>query len=65
MTNAEFMNFYCQKNYITSLPDGSVYVADANLNNINAIFNGRLSYSKGGYVVRMMKWILKPLFIRL
>ncbi|UMQ41977.1 T9SS type A sorting domain-containing protein [Chryseobacterium sp. Y16C] len=59
MTNTEFMNFLLsEKNYITSLPDGSVYVADANLNNINAIFNGRLSYSKGGYVVRMMKWIL-------
>lgn len=59
MTNAEFMNFLLsEKNYITSLPDGSVYVADANLNNINAIFNGRLSYSKGGYVVRMIKWIL-------
>jgi aminopeptidase N len=58
MTNAEFMNFYCQKKLYHSLPDGSVYVADANLNNINAIFNGRLSYSKGGYVVRMIKWIL-------
>jgi len=59
MTNTEFMNFLLsEKNYITSLPDGSVYVADANLNNINAIFNGRLSYSKGGYVVRMIKWIL-------
>ncbi len=59
MTNTEFMNFLLsEKNYITSLPDGSVYVADANLNNINAIFNGRLSYSKGGYVVRMMKWVL-------
>ncbi|MPS66090.1 M1 family metallopeptidase [Chryseobacterium sp.] len=59
MTNTEFMNFLLsEKDYITSAPGGSVYVADANLNNINAIFNGRLSYSKGGYVVRMMKWIL-------
>jgi len=59
MTNTEFMNFLLsEKNYITSLPDGSVYVDDTNLNNINAIFNGRLSYSKGGYVVRMIKWIL-------
>ncbi len=59
MTNTEFMNFLLsEKDYITSSPGGSVYVADANLNNINAIFSGRLSYSKGGYVVRMIKWIL-------
>lgn len=59
MTNAEFMNFLLsEKNYITSATDGSVYVADASLNSVNAIFNGRLSYSKGGYVVRMIKWIL-------
>ena len=47
-----------QKDYITGSTGGSVYVADANLNNINAIFSSRLSYSKGGYVVRMMKWVL-------
>lgn len=46
------------KNYITSQPGGSTYVADANLTNVNAIFNGRLTYTKGGYIVRMIKWIL-------
>ncbi len=46
------------KDYITSQPGGSTYVADANLNNVNAIFNGRLTYTKGGYIVRMIKWIL-------
>ncbi|WP_144282181.1 M1 family metallopeptidase [Chryseobacterium echinoideorum] len=59
MTNAQFMNYLLsEKNYITSSTGGSVYVADANLTNINAIFSSRLSYSKGGYVVRMIKWIL-------
>ncbi|SDL74576.1 M1 family aminopeptidase [Chryseobacterium taihuense] len=59
MTNAQFLNYLLsEKNYITSSTGGSVYVADANLANINAIFSSRLSYSKGGYIVRMMKWIL-------
>lgn len=59
MTNAQFMSYLAsQKDYITSQPGGSTYVADANLNNIGAIFSGRLSYAKGGYIVRMIKWIL-------
>lgn len=59
MSNAEFLNYLLgEKNYITSVTGGSVYVADSNLGNINSIFSGRLSYSKGGYVVRMMKWVL-------
>lgn len=59
MTNAEFLNYLLgEKNYITSDTQGSVYVADSNLGSVGAIFNGRLTYSKGGYVVRMMKWIL-------
>ncbi|WP_294215237.1 M1 family aminopeptidase [uncultured Chryseobacterium sp.] len=59
MTNAQFMTYLLgQKNYITGAPGGSVYVADSNLGNIGAIFSGRLSYSKGGYVLRMLKWIL-------
>ncbi|MGI9652724.1 M1 family aminopeptidase [Chryseobacterium sp. RLHN22] len=59
MTNSGFLNYLLsEKNYITSVAGGSVYVADSNLGNVNSIFNGRLTYSKGGYVVRMMKWIL-------
>lgn len=59
MSNADFLNYLLgEKNYITSVAGGSVYVADSNLGNINSIFSGRLSYSKGGYVVRMMKWVL-------
>ncbi|SEG53685.1 Por secretion system C-terminal sorting domain-containing protein [Halpernia humi] len=58
-TPAEFQAYLLnQKNFITSLPSGSVYVSDVNLANINAIFDGRLSYAKGGYVLRMLKWIL-------
>ncbi|MGC4130295.1 MAG: M1 family aminopeptidase [Bergeyella sp.] len=59
MNHQQFMQYLQgQKDYITSLPSGSVYVSDALLGDIYTIFNGRLSYSKGGYVLRMIKWIL-------
>jgi len=59
MTNTEFMNYLVgERDYITNQAGGSVYVADANLGSIGTIFSGRLSYSKGAYVLRMMKWIL-------
>ncbi|KUJ52763.1 M1 family aminopeptidase [Chryseobacterium sp. JAH] len=59
LTNPQFLSYLLdQKNFITSQPGGSVYVTDANLGSVGMIFNGRLSYSKGGYVVRMIKWIL-------
>lgn len=59
MTPANFKNYLLgQKNYVTSSPGGTLYVSDANLANQNAIFSSRLSYAKGGYVVRMLKWIL-------
>lgn len=59
MTNTEFMNYLAgQKDFVTSAPGGSTYVSDANLVSVNAIFNSRLSYSKGGYILRMIKWIL-------
>ena len=59
MTNSQFMSYLgSEMNYITSSSGGSVYVSDTNLGNTGVIFSGRLSYSKGGYVVRMIKWIL-------
>ncbi|NMR34008.1 T9SS type A sorting domain-containing protein [Chryseobacterium aquaticum] len=59
LTNTQFLSYLLnEKNVITSAPGGSVYVVDANLGSIGTIFSGRLSYSKGGYVVRMIKWIL-------
>ena len=59
MTNAQFKSFLADEiTYITNSTNGSVYVSDANLGNTNTVFSSRLSYSKGGYVVRMMKWIL-------
>lgn len=59
MNNSQFMSYLLSEmSNITSSNGGSVYVSDANLGNNNAVFNGRLSYSKGGYVLRMMKWIL-------
>ena len=58
MTPSAFQNHLAsQINYITSDPGGSVYIPTADLN-FSRIFNGRLSYSKGAYVLRMIKWIL-------
>jgi len=59
MTNAQFMTYLAnQKEYITQVPTGSTYVSDANVGNQSYIFSGRLSYAKGAYILRMMKWIL-------
>ncbi|WP_160136827.1 M1 family metallopeptidase [Chryseobacterium sp. c4a] len=59
MNNSEFMNYLNgQKNYITGSVGGATYVPDAQLINENRIFDSRLSYAKGGYIVRMIKWIL-------
>ena len=59
MTNAEFLaHLSNQINTITSLPNGKIYVDDANLGNIATVFSGRLTYVKGGFVLRMIKWIL-------
>ncbi|OWK73732.1 peptidase M1 [Flavobacteriaceae bacterium JJC] len=59
MTQTEFMNYLANHlSIITSLPNGSIYVKDSDLGNIGAVFSGRLTYIKGGYVLRMIKWIL-------
>jgi len=39
---------------IISSPGGSVYVPDTT--DVNRIFNGRLSYSKGAYLLHMLRW---------
>jgi aminopeptidase N len=41
---------------ITNLPDGSVWVNDTT--NLNRIFDGRLSYNKGAYLLHMLRWVL-------
>jgi aminopeptidase N len=43
-------------NYITSNPSGSVFVSDTT--SVSRIFNSRLSYSKGAYLLHMLRWIL-------
>lgn len=59
MTNIEFMIYLAgQSDYITSIAGGTVYVPDAELSNIGRIFNNKLTYAKGGYILRMLKWIL-------
>ncbi|MDR2238391.1 MAG: T9SS type A sorting domain-containing protein [Chryseobacterium sp.] len=59
MSNTEFLNYLAgEKSYITAAVGGSTYVPDTWLSNSNRIFDSRLSYSKGGYIVRMIKWVL-------
>ncbi len=41
---------------IVNVPDGSVFVPDTT--DINRIFSSRLSYSKGAYLLHMLRWIL-------
>lgn len=43
-------------NKITNFPDGSVYVDDTT--SVSRIFNSRLSYSKGAYLLHMLRWLL-------
>ncbi len=53
-------NWYDWKRYailnITSQPYGSVKCSDTT--NVNRIFDGRLSYSKGAYLLHMLRWKL-------
>lgn len=59
MTNTEFMNYLsAQKDLITSATGGSTYVPDADLPSVGRVFDSRLSYAKGAYLLRMIKWIL-------
>jgi len=52
-----------QVSRITSSNGGSVFVADTT--DISRIFNGRLSYSKGAYLLHMLRWeIGDELFFR-
>ncbi len=41
---------------IVSQPGGSVFVTDTT--NIGILFSGRLSYSKGAYLLHMLRWIM-------
>lgn len=41
---------------IVSQPAGSVYVKDTT--NINTLFSSRLSYSKGAYLLHMLRWVM-------
>ncbi|HNW97624.1 MAG TPA: M1 family aminopeptidase [Bacteroidales bacterium] len=41
---------------IVSQPDGSVYCTDTT--SVNRIFDGRLSYKKGGMLLHMLRWVI-------
>ncbi|MGG7035619.1 MAG: M1 family aminopeptidase [Flavobacterium sp.] len=45
-------------NDITSLPDGALYLTEAEATNINRIFSSRLSYNKGAMVLNMLRFKL-------
>ncbi len=42
--------------HITSFPHGSVFCDDTST--VGRIFDGRLSYSKGAYVLHMLRWVI-------
>lgn len=55
--NATFISWRNSKiNNITSQPGGAVYLTDTQAENINRIFNGRLTYNKGSMLVHMLRW---------
>ncbi len=41
---------------VISEPDGSVFVTDTT--SVDRIFDGRLSYAKGGYLLHMLRWMM-------
>ena len=43
---------------ITTQPGGSVYISEAEINNVSRIFSSRLSYNKGAMVVNMLRFKL-------
>ncbi|WP_445453074.1 M1 family aminopeptidase [Flavobacterium sp. 25HG05S-40] len=43
-------------NFITSSPNGNLYLTDAQATNINRIFSSRLSYNKGAMVLEMLRF---------
>lgn len=43
---------------IRSENDGSVYVYGGDTSNVGRLFSGRLTYHKGAYVLRMLRWKL-------
>jgi aminopeptidase N len=45
-------------NNITSLPNGAVYLTDAQALNVNRIFDYRLTYNKGAMVLNMLRFKL-------
>lgn len=45
-------------NYITSSPNGNVYLTDAQATNVDRIFSSRLSYDKGAMVLEMLRFKL-------
>lgn len=44
--------------YITSSPNGNVYLTDVQATNVNRIFSSRLSYNKGAMVLEMLRFKL-------
>ncbi|WP_264520198.1 M1 family aminopeptidase [Flavobacterium sp. N1994] len=45
-------------NYITSVPNGAVYLNDTEATNVNRIFSNRLTYDKGAMVIEMLRFKL-------
>lgn len=44
------------RDYVLSEPDGTVWVSDTT--DVNRIFDGRLTYYKGAWVLHMLRWVM-------
>lgn len=54
--NSAFTTWKQQRiNSITNLPNGAVYLTDADTTNVGRIFSGRLTYDKGSMVLHMLR----------
>lgn len=49
---------YMTHDAVTSQPDGSVYIYGADTSSVDRVFDGRLSYNKGAYVLHMLRWVM-------
>jgi hypothetical protein len=55
---AHLLDMAKKERFITSLPNGSVFVYDSSLANDLRVFDGRTTYDKGAWVLHMLRYVL-------
>lgn len=56
--DVHFRDMAAKEKFITSQPGGSVFVPDSLLPNTSRVFDARLSYDKGAWVLHMLKYLI-------